>query len=58
MDKIITNQCRKRTMTRSNLIKIQETYIKEFDQQTALLVQWKDRGLLEEFRKLTNLIKS
>ena len=58
IDKIITNQCRKRTMKRDDLLELQKTYIEQFDQQTALLVQWKDRGLLEEFRKLTNLIKT
>jgi hypothetical protein len=58
MGMIITNQCRKRTMTRSNLDKLQQTYNDQFDQQTALLKQWIDRGLLDEFRKLTGLIKT
>ena len=55
---IITNQCRNRTMKHSNLHKLQKTYNDLFNQQIALLKQWKDRGLLDEFRKLTELIKT
>jgi hypothetical protein len=54
---IITSQCLNRTITKKSLLTLQKNYDAQMDQQTLLLKQWRDRGLLDELRKMERFMK-